>query len=38
VHLTADDPDATRRHVRYLIDGLAYSGAEARSSVRIARY
>ena len=26
MHITADDADAAQRRVRYLIDGLAYSG------------
>lgn len=31
VHITADDADAARRRVRYLTDGLAYSGTPTRT-------
>ena len=35
VHITADDPDSAQRRVRYLIDGLAYSGDNDDDEVEV---
>ena len=35
VHITADDADSAQRRVRYLIDGLAYSGDSDDDEVEV---
>ena len=35
VHITADDADSAQRRVRYLIDGLAYSGGNDDDEVEV---
>ena len=35
VHITADDADAAQRRVRYLIDGLSYSGDNDEDEVEV---
>ena len=35
MHITADDADAAQRRVRYLIDGLSYSGDNDEDEVEV---